>query len=96
MDLMQFHVEIIVKRLRLDNILKETPTTFVPLTPERIEFEHGTADLLSGVFFLKWSDMPKPSTYAMKIADLIEGDGTYLGTQLKCNYPKNVVIFLYD
>jgi hypothetical protein len=90
------HLEIFEKRLSLEDIARDVPTTFVPLCPDKIEFEQGRADLLSGLFHVKWSDMPKPSTYAIKISDPVVGDGTYLGSQLECRYPSSLVIFLHD
>jgi hypothetical protein len=88
--------EIFVKRLPTNINAREIPTTFLALSPDKIQFEQGRADLLFGVFHMKWSDMPKPSTYAIKISDPVVSDGTYVGTQLECKYPKELVIFLHD
>jgi hypothetical protein len=74
----------------------ETPTTIVPLSPDKIEFQNGTADLFFGVFHIKWSDMPTPRTYALRICDSIKGDGEYVGSLLLCKYPRKSSIPLGD
>lgn len=64
------------------------PTTFLPLSPERIPFQEDSADLLCGLFHIMWADMTKPSTYALKLEDLLSSSGEYLGSKLECTHPK--------
>jgi hypothetical protein len=90
------YFEVYRKQLASENMPKETPTTFVPLTPEKIQFEEDSVDVLFGLFHVKWSDMPRPATYSVKIAERLTSEGVYLGTRLECKYPKNFSVQLYD
>ena len=70
------------------------PTTLVPLSPDRIPIVDGRADILCGVFHIMWSDMPKPSSYEVRLSDLVSGSGDFIGPRLECNHPKRLsVIF---
>ncbi|MGI0084618.1 MAG: hypothetical protein ACREBQ_06005, partial [Nitrososphaerales archaeon] len=59
-------------------------------SPDSIPFQEDSADLLCGLFHIMWADMPKPSTYALKLADLFSFSGEYLGSRLECTHPKKV------
>jgi hypothetical protein len=92
----KFHIQIFTSDLEISHLQRETPTTFVPLCPDRIKFDNGMADLLFGVFHVKWADMPKPSTYALKISDLVSREGSYIGARLETKFPAKLEISLIE
>lgn len=68
------------------------PTTLVPLSPDKIPIGKGRADILCGVFHIMWSDMPKPSSYEVRLAELLSGSGDYIGPRLECTHPKRLSV----
>ncbi len=92
----KLHIQVFTFDLEITHLQRETPTTFVPLCPDRIRFDNGMADLLFGVFHVKWADMPKPSTYALKISDSVSREGSYIGAKLETKFPANVEISLIE
>ncbi|MCL4518849.1 MAG: hypothetical protein M1587_06595 [Thaumarchaeota archaeon] len=59
------------------------PTTFVPLSPEKLLYGD-EADLLFGLFHIMWADMPRRTTYRVRLADLVTREGEYAGCKLAC------------
>ncbi len=82
--------KIVVTKLNASKESEKIPTTFVPLCPEKIQFEDGSADMLCGLFHIMWADMPRPASYALKLSDLFSISGEYLGSKLECSHPKRV------
>ncbi len=79
-------IQVVRRELFWKDAPSEIPTTFVPLSPEKIILNQ-TADLLVGVFHIMWSDMPRPRTYPLCLQDVISASGEYLGTKLRCGNP---------
>ncbi|MDG6908558.1 MAG: hypothetical protein JRN20_22550 [Nitrososphaerota archaeon] len=58
------------------------PTTFVHLAPDKIVLE-AKIDILFGLFHIMWKDMPRPRCYRVKLSELVNGKGLYLGCFLQ-------------
>ena len=74
--------ETIVKSLTTVEKREVIPTTFVPLSPDKILLGR-EIDILFGLFHIMWKDMPRPMTYKIRLAELITNDGEYIGVCLK-------------
>lgn len=71
-------LKVITKSERIEKI----PTSFVPLTPDKLVAEK-QVDVLVGLFHIMWEDMPRPRTYSIRLADLVSFEGEYIGAALK-------------
>jgi hypothetical protein len=80
--------ETIVKPLAVGKERGVIPTTFVPLAPDKIAFVEKKLDILFGLFFIMWRDMPRPMTFRVRLSDQITTDGEYEGCFLKFGFPR--------
>lgn len=85
--------KIVLTELKTSKERAKIPTTFLPLSPDKIPFQQGSADVLCGLFHIMWADMPKPTTYELRLADLFSSSGEYQGSRLECAYPKKISFF---
>ncbi|MGA2876629.1 MAG: hypothetical protein ABSE82_13960 [Nitrososphaerales archaeon] len=79
-------VETVIETLRTEGKRAIIPTTFVPLSPDKLLFGK-EIDLLFGLFHIMWQDMPKPRTYTARLADKVTREGNYMGCCLVCGFP---------
>jgi hypothetical protein len=74
--------DISVKTLPFSD--SKIPTTFIPLSPEKLEYGK-YADVLVGVFHVMWEDMPRRRTYKIRLRDFVARSGDCIGTSLMCD-----------
>ncbi len=60
---------------------EKIPTSLVSLSPDKILAEK-QIDVLVGLFHIMWEDMPRPRTYSLRLADLVNFEGDYVGSAL--------------
>jgi hypothetical protein len=80
--------ETIVKSLPLEKERGVIPTTFVPLAPDKIVLVEDRLDVLFGLFFIMWRDMPRPMAFRIRLSDQVTANGAYAGCYLKFGFPR--------
>lgn len=75
----------VILHLELDQPQNKIPTTLVPLAPDVLRIDSDEVDMLSGVFHIMWSDMPRPRTYRLRLTDMFSADGGHAGSWLECD-----------
>ena len=80
-----------MKSLRVEEKRAVIPTTLVPLAPDKMCIEK-ELDVLFGLFHIMWSDMPKPMTYRIRLAEHVTTLGDYSGCCLRVGFPRSHTI----